>query len=719
MMQKKSSMPDHRVAGAFIILTVIVMPFIFPLSTFDPALFPRLLFLSVVLIATIIYISGRKFWSNNAFDLTVFRRLIFSLYAGYFIICGLSIAVATNIPEAFIDWMKTGAFFIFLALSLLMLQKLKEPYVFLTKTITVFSLMISVAGIYQFAIVAAGGELSHESTYLIRIPFGHRNLLSEIMFLCLPFTGYGIYRFRYVWRITCTVASILSLGLVTLLLAKSAWVAVILGSIIALATLFNYYHKFEIKKNGIFRLLVWLLTGSVVIVIAMIIYTKADSSDTLKKQTDWISNYRFGSSLERVDLWNKTLQMYRNNPLLGVGGGNWKIVLPEYKIEDIAAGDNIDRAEGITQGRIIFQRPHNDFLWALSETGLPGFLLYTGIFFVVFYYIFSFIKRSVKNEEKYFMLFMLFGLTGYIIISLVSFPKERIDHSVFIHLLIAVVVLMYHRSIPVKKPVPATPVKIISAFGLLLSVGVFITSIEKVKAEIHSKNAVHYFFKSDWNAVISEADNACSFLVNVDNTSTPFKWYTGSAYFHLGMYDKAFDAFKIAYHYNPWHIHVLNNLATCYEKAGNHKLAEKYYNDALMLSPHFEDAIVNLCIVYYNTGRLDKAYTTIKEVNLTSTSENYHIALDAILKLKIQNLISNLTERDMKFSAQRISNSPEWFEKVFRKSIVDKNTYERQVMIEAVYLMEVVDKSITSSYATQLNKKYRLMDKYIKKPMFK
>jgi tetratricopeptide (TPR) repeat protein len=85
--------------------------------------------------------------------------------------------------------------------------------------------------------------------------------------------------------------------------------------------------------------------------------------------------------------------------------------------------------------------------------------------------------------------------------------------------------------------------------------------------------------------------------------ATPLVWYAGVAQFNLQRQKEAFDAFEQACRQHPYHLHVLNNLASSYELQGNHEKASEYYKQALTISPHFEDALVNLSIVYYNQER--------------------------------------------------------------------------------------------------------------------
>lgn len=66
----------------------------------------------------------------------------------------------------------------------------------------------------------------------------------------------------------------------------------------------------------------------------------------------------------RLTVWKNTLKMLADSPVAGVGAGNWQHVYPDY-----------DGGEWI-RGQTEPQRPHNDFLWILAETGLVGGVAY-------------------------------------------------------------------------------------------------------------------------------------------------------------------------------------------------------------------------------------------------------------------------------------------------------------------------------------------------------
>ena len=81
-----------------------------------------------------------------------------------------------------------------------------------------------------------------------------------------------------------------------------------------------------------------------------------------------IYNPRHKENMIRISMWQKTLKLIRDNIIIGVGPGNWKIVFPSDSIDGLP-----DKTMFKTQ---YFVRPENDYLWVFSEVGIVGFLAF-------------------------------------------------------------------------------------------------------------------------------------------------------------------------------------------------------------------------------------------------------------------------------------------------------------------------------------------------------
>ena len=158
------------------------------------------------------------------------------------------------------------------------------------------------------------------------------------------------------------------------------------------------------------------------------------------------------------------------------------------------------------------------------------------------------------------------------------------------------------------------------------------------KGEVYLTKAKFYKDKNTWQAIINNVDKAyISNIYEIDRSGTPIHWYRGVANFSLGKLDDSFQDFKIAYDYNPYHLHVLNNIGTIYELKGKSKIAKQYYQKALQISPRFEEVSVNLAAILYNEQKLQESLDVILRCNIPKDLLKY----DKYLKTISHKLIDN------------------------------------------------------------------------------
>ena len=237
----------------------------------------------------------------------------------------------------------------------------------------------------------------------------------------------------------------------------------------------------------------------------------------------------------------------------------------------------------------------------------------------------------------------------------------------------------------------------------LLAFCVYIANIAFIRynSDIHATNAMYYKNKGKWNYVIKAIDKAYNQnYYQIDNVSTPLLWYKGIAYFNQNKFNLAFDNFKRAYEIHPFHVHVLNNLATLYEINKNSLKAKKYYKDALKVNPSFKEVRVNLAAILFNEKKYNEALDIILQSKVDpfwkrkQNNDNYDLYLKTIV-LKWANTIklnSSFEERKILDKYIRKFNEyPKLPDKIMRK------VYEKRYLLEESYLnsLILVDKEIT------------------------
>lgn len=151
----------------------------------------------------------------------------------------------------------------------------------------------------------------------------------------------------------------------------------------------------------------WLIAGAGIVFLILIFFFPP-----LKKFGERLRNIvqmEDAPSLFRIECWKASMRIFLDHPFTGVGGGNFEVYVEKYgsaRLEELSDPLNVK-----------VKRPHNDFLQALSESGILS------IPFLVFFFLPVF--HSFKNKTHEY----LPPLLSYIMISLFSFPIQSIPTS--------------------------------------------------------------------------------------------------------------------------------------------------------------------------------------------------------------------------------------------------------------------------------------------------
>lgn len=533
-------------------------------------LLPRFLAWGVLNVGLLAWLSFRK----KTPDFSITCRAVFPILLCYICVSLLSLTKAVNLTEGIFECLKIFLFSVSLYINSLIIYENEHGILIVTKAMIGTAVIQSLVGLCQYYGVAFTFIPGNFGIYGT---MAHKNLFASALFLTLPFILYGMSRFSGFWRIVATASLILSCAAIILSRTKAVWGAMILaGTAVSFFALGFCSHASFGNKSS--RKILYVSVGAVCVILLAFLYY----------YTYTVSS--FASLNERILLWKKSFLMIEENPLLGVGPGQWKIILPKYgRIEK-----ELPETDG-TLSEVWFQRPHNDYIWVLSETGIPGFLCYVSIFLTMLFYIFRLLSHAENRDKKNLFLSMLFGITGYMVNAFFCFPKERIVHNVFLAMIMSCVLSEYHHKFG-KINTIKNKLLFRNQNLILLTLLIFciVFGYARLIAEVHLQKALAARKAGDWQRVLSETAQADSLFYNMDPASTPVSFYRGLADFSLGRISSALDDFKKAYQVHPYHVHVLNNLGTCYALSGDNEKAAEFYRKTLAVSPQFEEAIVNL-----------------------------------------------------------------------------------------------------------------------------
>ena len=606
---------------------IAIIPLIVSFSTSDPTLAIRFLVLALVVSGILLY----YLISNKS----IYRQVI--MHPG---MIAFGIMILAYLLSAFYNGFGSESIYVILKLflsyvfAILLIQfVIKEGYKPLLNSFVYFSLFLSAIYFSQIItnysdIMSIKGEWKRNHEFdALAATMGHKNLLSSIQFLMLPILIYVIITSKRLFKILSIVAVVLIL--ITLFQTQTRAVLFALG--IFSVSLFSL-NKATLNKKYIVGILIItiLFLGSGYTIMK---YTNRYDSfvGEINKTLDFTSSSRYR-------LYDSSIQLISENLLFGVGPGNWKIDVWEY---GLYTG---------TLGKSFAQRPHNDFLWVFSEGGFIAGIAYILLFLILLrdsYYL----HKNRKEEDGIFYSLLFSCFLGFGFISLVDFPMERFSHNIIFFVLASFVIAGRIKEVKTKMPTWFKLLLIVISF-----VAVYVASI-RYQGEIHAANAIHFKAKGNWNYVIKAINKAYHpIYYEMENSSTPLLWYRGVAYFNQKKYDLALKDFKDAYKVNPYHVHVLNNLATSWEMKGDSKKAKKFYRDVLKVNPTFKEARVNLAAILYNEKEYIEALDAILQSNVdpywkrkkNNFHDNYDLYLKTIIKSWIGSVIENATKQEQK-----------------------------------------------------------------------
>jgi tetratricopeptide (TPR) repeat protein len=343
---------------------------------------------------------------------------------------------------------------------------------------------------------------------------------------------------------------------------RGAWIGIIISSIVF--SVFFYGGKGKKK----------ILTILACIILALLFLTKE----------------QWGRKTERLMIWRDSMAIVKDNPIRGIGIGNFYSRFPAYASDDLL--------EILPKGKYIVNYTHNEFIELAVETGLAGLGIYLWFLFTAF-------AAALKNNRGDInKMAALAGALAIIIHSSVSVNMRFSISSIWAFFLVG-----YAGSpdtVPLKKgEVPLYKNNLLGPMFFLFSIlcvywGYTVTeplrSSGKLKKEVAFFDSEKEYSEAELKRIISEdPENAMAYY--------KLGWIEAKA----RDFKSAITNFKKALEYDPKMVGALNNLGNIYYTIGDRKAAEIHYIRALELNPGLVDAHFNLGYIYYYQGRLEEA----------------------------------------------------------------------------------------------------------------
>lgn len=293
-----------------------------------------------------------------------------------------------------------------------------------------------------------------------------------------------------------------------------------------------------------------------------------------------IADTGYKSNKLRMNFWQASVEMIKENPIAGVGLQKWSGIYPKYY------GDEF------VDSQIYFVHAihsHNDFLELFAENGVAAPIVYLIIILLVIYNLY---QKSKSNENYYLILLSVLSTVGF---SLIAFPMSKFS-SYFFFAIAAGLALNAVK----EKAIRVNPNYLKIVLSFLIAVGI-LTSYIRLNSELSYIKALEFKNGGDYANMVKEIKNVNQVLYPYDVSKQPVEYYTSMGYYRLRKYDEALVHALNSEKLSPNNPLVLHNTAAIYQSSKRYNEAISYYRRMQKQFPNYIDPQINLLIIYSET----------------------------------------------------------------------------------------------------------------------
>jgi O-antigen ligase/Tfp pilus assembly protein PilF len=552
---KQTSLDTSNFLPSILILAFLLVGFIPNLEAVDK-IAPQWLYLSVLnLLCGFFLMINRKVFKERF--LAVLTSYMSLSYIFFVIWAALSYFYAINPTEVLVNIVRHfNTLFMFLHLGIL-LYNIKDKNRLLSLAIMAILTVEFYAVLEQALEMYKAGGIEPG---VLKGVTANRNITAFSIAIKIPYVLYLIVRTPKLWvRIVYALIVLLSLFSLSMIQSRASFVAAALIGLSLFSWTATNFFKTRSFKEFFFNIYYLLPLVLALILNQTLISDKG--ADALSRAATISISTNDGSVNQRLRYYEDVLTHITNNPILGVGIGNWKLTSIDYDKKDIT-------------GYIVPYHAHSDFIQLGAELGLIGFLLYLGVFFFAGYFAFVILFKSDLEADNKWFVFMITALGVYFIDANLNFPIARPQVLAPWALTMALLTYYYHKVTQKKlTPKKATPkkVKALTFFPLVVivliipSVGITHTTYQSLKGQLF---LLRDFNNNEYSVNMDKIDHITPELPNITVTTIPMKSIKARYYFNAKKYDKALALLDEGVSANPYLFYSENLKAQIYLKQG-------------------------------------------------------------------------------------------------------------------------------------------------------
>ncbi|MEI6049657.1 MAG: O-antigen ligase family protein [Bacteroidota bacterium] len=373
---------------------------------------PKFLTLALLNLATFLFLFTRKDVKTHPdWYRAFFRNDIGIAYSGLMIVSLLSFFKAINVLESALHFAKIFTTFSAAFMVSILIAADKRNIRYLCAAMT---LLLIYDSITVFSGVSKYLEGKLPSIGVIKSVYSNKNILASSIFVKIPFALW-LMVFTRKWLRTLGISgTFVAITAILFISTRAFYLGIFVLTILIITYLIirfiQSHDKYHLRLTGIYLIL---------LVLSLLVYSGTERF--LYPKTGDIYSVKVGARIAtitdpggggRVDGWKRSWNVFKEEPLLGVGLGNWKIAT--LKEENLTSQDFT-----------YHYKAHNDFIEITTETGIFGGLLFITIFLLVGWAFLRTLFRNSSSEWLIILFLPAFGLLCYSFDAFFNFPQDR------------------------------------------------------------------------------------------------------------------------------------------------------------------------------------------------------------------------------------------------------------------------------------------------------
>ena len=331
---------------------------------------------------------------------------------------------------------------------------------------------------------------------------------------------------------------------------------------------------------------------------------------------DRIKSINVEGSSGRLPAWVNTLEMIKDNPIAGVGVGQWPQSYPMYY-------DRVMKDQLFNEKKKL-KRLHNDYLETFANVGLIGYLFLIWLLYLIGKKVFG-VLSDINNPYRIHILGVSLGLVGFSIVAIFSFPV-----GVYLP---AFLVFVYFAII-------------------FLSTELYSTECNIIKYKFTKRSYIGLLFSISLTA----------FLLNYSYNWAKSEHYFNQSYYYLNkVLEKNTLALTIglkALEYNNWPAIYYINVGELLMKMEQYQKAEPYFKKVVDISPYNSMALLMLAEIYSKSTDPKEQIKQRKVLEFILSFDPKNVTA---LSFLVKNLASNKMEKEATIVYMRLKDSFEYF----------------------------------------------------------